>query len=304
MELSHLLVGNIGPRYPLQGTILWYSVAVMKSFYITALIVFAGAFCPRNVFPRPLPKAASVRKPQRESRKSDSQTDSEQRGSEDSPFVVKILGVGQAQNEPQTHGSEGRKYSEGSWGLSDEIATVATIVGFLQFLALVGTIWAMSWYNRRQLRAYVLPDNGGIMDGSSLDPPQPQRKNVPGVVIVIKNSGQTPAHNVISWFQISVVPVQDEHRALGLPAIENRFSNNLGSGSVFTKAAWFDRSLTPSEITDLNQGTRAIYVYGRIEYKDIFKRPHFSNFRLHYTGKFPPAPNATLNFSEKGNEAN
>jgi hypothetical protein len=195
--------------------------------------------------------------------------------------------------------------SSPSWGLSDKIAVIASTVAFLQFVALVWTVMVMILNGRRQLRAYVAPENVGILDGNMLSPPQPARANVPGIGMLIKNCGQTPAYRVISWAQIAVIAVNNEALSLVLPAsLEERFSNTLSAGSTFNKALWFDRPLTPNEIIDIASGARAIYLYGRIEYRDAFKKRRYTNFRLQYVGQFPPLPNAILKFSDKGNDAN
>ena len=87
------------------------------------------------------------------------------------------------------------------------------------------------------------------------------------------------------------------------PQLEERFSSTLSAGGTFNKSLWFDRPLTPTEIADIANGVRAIYLYGRIEYQDAFKKRRFTNFRHHYMGQFPPLPDAIVNFSDEGNDA-
>jgi hypothetical protein len=192
-----------------------------------------------------------------------------------------------------------------SWSLSDKIAVIASVVAFLQFVALVWTVMVMIFNGRRQLRAYLAVDTVGIFEGNMVSPPQPARVNTPGIAMFIKNYGQTPAYKVVSMARIAVIPVIDETLSLVLPAqLEQRFATTLSAGSTFNKALWFDRPLTLNEIADIATGVRAIYAYGRIEYVDAFKKYRVSNFRLHYTGQFPPLPNAVLSISDKGNDAN
>ncbi len=92
--------------------------------------------------------------------------------------------------------------------------------------------------------------------------------------------------------------------ALVVPPIPEQFFNTLGAGAIFNKALWFDRPLAANEIVDIANGARAIYLYGRVEYRDAFKKRRFTNFRLRYTGQFPPLQGAIFNFSESGNDAN
>jgi len=103
---------------------------------------------------------------------------------------------------------------------------------------------------------------------------------------------------------VAVITVANEDNALVLPPLQQRFPLTLGSGSTFNKSFWLDRPLAANEIADIAAGVRAIYVYGRIEYRDAFEKERFANFRLHYSGPYPPVPNAVLYFSEKGNDAN
>jgi hypothetical protein len=154
------------------------------------------------------------------------------------------------------------------------------------------------------LRAYVMPESAGLYDGTTVKPAQPHRNDVPGVLMLIKNSGQSPAYAVVSWMGVDVLPVKDE-AMLTAPPVDPQFSLPLAAGTQFSKVVWFDRPLAATEIADIVAGVRAIYVYGRIEYRDAFQQKRFTDFRLHYTSnQFPAAAGAGFNFSIKGNAAN
>jgi hypothetical protein len=86
-------------------------------------------------------------------------------------------------------------------------------------------------------------------------------------------------------------------------ALQNVFASHLGAGASGTKSLWFGRPLTSSEIADVVVGARAIYLYGRIEYSDIFAEKRSTDFRMAYAGPFPPPPGVTFNVCEKGNDA-
>lgn len=190
------------------------------------------------------------------------------------------------------------------WSLSDKIAVGACIAGFSQFLALIATIWIMIRNGRRQLRAHVFPDNVAIVDGTFLDPPEPHKADIPAISMIIKNSGQTPAYDVVSWWEIKVIPIAEEN-SLAIPVLAKKHSTTVGMGSTFNKGLWFDRALTADEKSAIFAGTIGIYGHGRIEYRDVFNVRHFSNFRLVYTGKtFPPVKGAVMSFCEQGNDAN
>jgi hypothetical protein len=230
------------------------------------------------------------------------QPGTEQRGTEQAPFIVKIQESEQTKKESSA--SEGKTYEQrdNAWTLSDKIAAIAIIVGFLQFLALIATVYVMARTARRQLRAYVFPENIGLYDGMMLDPEMPEHANEPGVVLVWRNTGQTPALKVISWGQLAIIEPANEETLI-TPKLEDIFSSNLGQNGSNSKALWFGRALTADEIRDIGRGAHAIYLYGRIEYRDIFKRPRHTNFRLAYAGPFPPPKGATFRVCQKGNSS-
>ncbi|HXZ14230.1 MAG TPA: hypothetical protein VEG64_17720 [Candidatus Sulfotelmatobacter sp.] len=125
--------------------------------------------------------------------------------------------------------------------------------------------------------------------------------------MTIKNRGQTPAYKVLAWAGLRVIEVRDENTSLVVPdPMEEKFALTLAANGSFHKALRFERTLTPNEIADIGNGTRGIYLYGRIVYTDAFKKLRYTNFRLHYTNQpYPPViTNALFNFSEKGNDSN
>jgi hypothetical protein len=189
------------------------------------------------------------------------------------------------------------------WSLSDRIAAIASAAGALQFGALVATVWVMVRSGRRQLRAYVFPDSAGLFEGTMLNPPVSAHANEPGVVLVFRNFGQTPAYKVISWARIEVIERTQEHTLI-LPSLRPISPNFIGANGNMPKTLWFGRPLSPAEIADVQTNVRAIYVFGRLEYIDAFKRKRWTNFRYAYSGPFPPPQGVIFLLTERGNEAN
>jgi hypothetical protein len=189
------------------------------------------------------------------------------------------------------------------WTLSDRIAAIAIIVGFLQFVALAWTVIIMMRTARRQLRAYVFPDNAGLYEGSMFKPPTGQHINEPGVVLQFKNYGQTPAYKVISWSEIKVIQFTHEN-TLTVPTLFDRFSTHMGAGGIMPKTMWFGRALTESELQEVRTGTRGIFIHGRVEYRDAFRRKRFTKFRYVYAGPFPPPEGVIFSTCLEGNDAN
>ena len=190
------------------------------------------------------------------------------------------------------------------WSLADKIAVGACIAGFAQFLALVITIGIMIRNGRRQLRAHVFPDDISLVTGMLLNPPEEHKRDIPAVSMIIKNSGQTPAYRVVSWWEIKLLNISEE-KSLSVPPLADKFSTNVGPGCTFNKGIWYERALTADEKKEILAGTLGIYVHGRLEYQDVFGLRHFTNFRLVYSSKvFPPLKGAVMSFCEAGNEAN
>jgi hypothetical protein len=136
-------------------------------------------------------------------------------------------------------------------------------------------------------------------------PPLPAHKDEPGVVLAFKNSGQTPAYRYVSWAQIAVIEPESADKNLIVPHPVRMYSPaTVGAGGLISKSLWFGRPLTAQEIADVGIGKKCIFVYGRLEYRDAFRRKRWANFRLHYAGIFPPLADIQFNFSDRGNESN
>jgi len=169
--------------------------------------------------------------PPRQNRDSAQQhPETNQRGTEQSPFIIQIQPP-YAQEKAETSRKDGPNEWFYGWTLSDRIAAVATIAAFLQFLALAGTIGVLLLTARRQLRAYVYPDNAGLYEGMMLTPPIPQHANEPGATQIWRNTGQTPALRVVSWGQLEVIEPINEDKLI-VPPLQDVYFNNLGAGGT------------------------------------------------------------------------
>jgi len=253
----------------------------------------------------PPPSAGqTVSRPPEEKPASDKQRPNpEQRGTQETPFFVQILPTPQANEKPANDTTQQPNKATPHWTASDSIAGIAAIAGILQAIALVITIVVLVRTARRQLRAYILPEAGALCDGTMLNPPQPVHANDPGVILSFKNSGPTPAFKFVSWAQIAITGPADAH-TLVAPPFASVYPATIGAGGNVTKALWFGRPLTQAEISEVLHATKLIFVYGRLEYRDAFRRERWATFRLHYGGLFPPPPNVTFSFSDGGNDSN
>lgn len=244
---------------------------------------------------------------QQETKPAQRQPAAELHNGEQATIILKIQQTEQAKEESKTTGNHRTDHRNngwfGGWSLSDRIAGIASAAAFLQFIALVITIWVMVRNGRRQLRAYVFPQGADILEGMMLDKPLPEHRNEIFVIIAFKNTGQTPAYQVISWAQIAVTEPANEE-TLVTPKLENKFHTSIGADGIMPKTMWHGRALSDSEISDVNKQVKAIYLYGRIEYRDAFKKQRHTDFRLRYNGPFPPPKGVIFSHCEKGNDAN
>jgi hypothetical protein len=188
------------------------------------------------------------------------------------------------------------------WPLSDTIAAIVSLAALLQFLALLIVIAVMVRASRRQLRAYVFPRDAGLFEGMMLVPPLPAHTNEPGVVLNFYNSGQTPAYRAVVWAGLEIIdPARED--GLVVPKFQANIHTAIGSNETMPKTLWYGRALTDTEIGDINDQVQAIYLYGRLEYRDAFKKRRYCNFRLRYNGQFPPPEGVLLLHCENGNDA-
>lgn len=123
----------------------------------------------------------------------------------------------------------------------------------------------------RQLRAYVFLDNKSFHVGGEAP------VSGPIVRASVINAGQTPAYDLRHWIGIGFYEVP-----LAQTLDEGTFSatRTLGPGGSAVLEITKKAALTPEQIEALKAGKGAIYVWGRVEYRDAFKKPQFANFRL------------------------
>jgi hypothetical protein len=224
-------------------------------------------------------------------------TNTEQRDTDQvPPSIIKKLPAEDIQQKPAADEQKGPDNRSDTWALSDKIAVIASIVALLQFFALVGTLFVLMSTARRQLRAYVLISSAQIHDFGIEHPPR--------VEVIIKNSGQTPAFDLLSWggMIIEKFPLNIE---LALPPPDIKQSQTAqGPGDSSSHSITAGRPLTKIETDVVIAGGMAIYVFGEIKYKDIFKTERSTRFRMMYGGGGGAAPDGALTFCEEGNDAN
>ena len=124
---------------------------------------------------------------------------------------------------------------------------------------------------RRQLRAYVHMEAAAITNVKVGG--QPKAK------ITIRNSGKTPAHNMVQWsnmgfdhFPPKIVPPDGMEK--------NMPSHPLAPNGAIYATPGIPIALTAYQIDGLTKGEVAIYVVGGIRYDDVFGVTHTTTYRV------------------------
>jgi hypothetical protein len=135
---------------------------------------------------------------------------------------------------------------------------------------------------KRQLRAYVTV-NGVIRTKD------PGDLNAEGfaVLVDIKNSGQTPASDLLQWTRIEIREFPLVTR-LPIHCLENPTRGILPPETKSVAFPTFTRALTNFEENAILANHTAVYVYGEIEYLDVFGDRHLTQFRFRCNGQGYP----------------
>lgn len=189
---------------------------------------------------------------------------------------------------------------------SEEWTAAATVLlvivtGLLAFVAYLQIKTA-----RRQLRAYVFVHTAKIVV-------QDDEVTPPVAVVVIKNSGQTPACKLInvSGFASCPYPIQTMPNLMvsnaEFSAIWTRMDLGAGSTSASTvsisaEKTYATRAAKTEFVRLLSEGKLVAFVYGEVRYKDVFGRRQWTKYRLMTGGPFGFAEGQLVGCDE-GNEA-
>lgn len=146
-----------------------------------------------------------------------------------------------------------------------------------------------------QLRAYVSVERASIV---KFNPDEPVE-----VRLHIKNTGQTPAFkmNQLVLLKADSYPSNFEFY---IPAdIGEDVQSELGSGLVVTTFIDTGTPLTANQLDSVQSGSAAVWVWGRIDYEDIFGRKFYTEFRFIFGGHLGVRPNGAMGTDRLGNVA-
>ena len=186
----------------------------------------------------------------------------------------------------------------------DSRLTIATIVLAAATTALFAFTAALWWATRklvidakttakRQLRAYV------FVRGSNID--NLRVGHIPKAVVRVKNTGQTPAYKLT---HVGGIAFGGTFAALpkALPPAYLS-SGALGPGGEFEIHSPRPAPLDITQVSELANATKRIFVHGEFQYIDAFDIPRFLKYRL-MTVWEGDIDNVQLVSCDEGNDAN
>jgi hypothetical protein len=164
--------------------------------------------------------------------------------------------------------------------------------------ALIWTLIETRETSRRELRAYLFVDASGILIGV-----KPHNLGKVIGVAEVKNSGATPAHRVRHWTAVTIAPVEDEHLMSAPAKLEWLHATTVPPSGGITGDRLTDKKPTAKQIADIRAAKQAVFLYGAIEYLDVFDREQRTNYRVLYAGIWPPPADVRMRFCNEGNDA-
>lgn len=210
---------------------------------------------------KPTPSRGEAnRQSQTKSNNDKANPDTNKQGTESEPFVVKVIGAKpQTQNSPATNSKELQEKSPDWWMVGATAALVG--VGLLQLAAftvqacrLGQTFNLIKDTSERQLRAYI----GFKYGHARLD-----ERSVIGANVCIRNSGQTPAYDLVIT---ASSPVTDRHN--GPPWLNQ---SQAITPIIYSKTILDPEGepvpITTDELGFIQNSVNAMFFWGRAEYK-------------------------------------
>ncbi len=159
------------------------------------------------------------------------------------------------------------------WGITTAIAIVVLVVT-------IGQYCSFKKFTRKTNRAYlvaIVPELNLLQIGEQIE-----------VSYTVRNDGQTPAYNVSDSVYVKILPDTSKPK---MPTGTRDFYYPLyGSGVPQNRKVHSAKQIYTQELEiDLGDtvNTHGIYLWGRIKYTDIFKKPHWTTFCYRYVWHKP-----------------
>jgi hypothetical protein len=208
------------------------------------------------------------------------QSSVDQRGTEQSPVIVKIAPGPNAKEEADQAKSD-RDNKTAADRRSEYITVSIAIASAIQTIVLIVTVVVMMCNGRRQLRAYI-----SIQQAKRTTPHQP----VPQFQLVVKNWGQTPAYSVTYWVEVKVCELASaasitpsEHEFISGSELQPSDNFTVGQINNDTKIG-----ISDEQAVAFADGKIAFYIFGRLDFLDAFQTRRWVKFKFRYGNESAP----------------
>jgi hypothetical protein len=242
---------------------------------VLSTVILFGTAAAQSQPPVPGPKPEKP--PQSQPARRDQPVTRDERGTDTSPISVKIVPTPKTQIEAAQEKAERDAKAANDWWLMVFTGGLV-VVGATQLIAfsiqarrLKQTIDVMRDTAISQLRAYVSAPKASIVNLTG--------KGLSEGHVTLKNSGQTPAYNLMHVGGVVLGTIQEDVDA-------SRFRGNktvavLGPGDEYHTTTPAGRELTDADRSALRNGAKRIYVYGDIRYTDAFGCERFTKIQIY-----------------------
>jgi len=156
-------------------------------------------------------------------------------------------------------------------------ARVSSIIAGLGVVLLVWTLFETRKSTELQLRAYISVDSVVASFADSKEYPSAGIYTVE-FDIVAKNTGQTPALNVRTWTVVALEPPPFNEEWLNDPRKRGSRSD-IGAGADIRISQASGQPGVPLVQHKISEGELGCWLYGFIEYEDIFGHTHLTQYR-------------------------
>jgi hypothetical protein len=152
---------------------------------------------------------------------------------------------------------------------------VLAVVALLQLATFIWQVCTARSTAEKELRAYVYPSSVKRF----------RENGVMKVRIVFINSGKTPAHNCVHRL-VEAFPPAMEHFAFPLPDADPEKQSKYALAPAGEINMLVDAVEPPrAEHELIESGIRSLYLYGEIQYRDVFNKQRCSRFRFESSGR-------------------
>ncbi len=241
-------------------------------------------------------------------------------GAKPAPIHVAITEVPAAQDAGCKKG-ETKRDSDlcAQWEAAEASRNAANYSFWAVLISAVGTGFLFFTFlqarrtSRAELRAYLFTEVTAIYDGSHLGLNGTNEEMLPRASITLRNFGQTPAHDVKHWGAMILIPNQEDFEppepdmgicagGLFAPNASQLYTRLLTANPLQPEMANVF-CFTDDAIEDIRQARLQLMIFGRITYKDVFRKKRNTTYRMFHTGTWPPPDGASPPFATRGNKS-